>query len=86
MISSSSADTSSAPAHEDRQPPRTSAAAIAPSLLVSAVAVIAYRIKWPASTALSYGKGAKWTMIRTTSFFGSCNNPPYRHRHRARTG
>ncbi len=58
MYSSSSANTSLAPAHEDRQPPRTSAAAtaMAPSQLFSAVAAIAYRIKWP-STALSYGKG-----------------------------
>jgi hypothetical protein len=57
MFSSSSANTSLAPAHEDRQSPRMSAAATAPSQLVSAVAAIAYRIKWPASTALSYGKG-----------------------------
>jgi hypothetical protein len=29
-------------------------------------------------------QGAKWTIRRTTSFFGSCNNSPCRHRHRAR--
>jgi hypothetical protein len=34
-----------------------SAAATAPSQLFSAVAAIAYWIKWPVSTALSYGKG-----------------------------
>ncbi len=30
-------------------------------------------------------QGAKWTIKRTTSFFGSCNNSPCRHRHRTRT-
>jgi hypothetical protein len=57
FFSSSSANTSLTPAHEDRPPLRTSTAVTAPLQPFSAVAVIAYRIKWPASAALSYGKG-----------------------------
>jgi hypothetical protein len=63
---------------------RTSATAAATPQLVSTAAAIAYQVTCPVSAALSYGRGAKWT-IGTASFFGICSVLPYRLRHRSRT-
>ncbi len=87
--------TNFAPALQSPQIPRpstkavpllgTSAAATAPSQRVLRRRRCRLPDQMPSFHRFKLRQGAKWTIGRTTPFFGSCNNSPCRHRHRART-
>jgi hypothetical protein len=84
LNSSSSENTGSMPRSQGSPTVRMSATAAATPQLVSTAATIAYQVTCAVSAALSYGRGAKWT-IGTASFFGICSVSPYRLCHCART-